>query len=203
MMSKKAIALVLCGMFGVTVSLASIRINFGIGGAIGDETGSESYPGDAISTNSIVWIVWSLDNAFESNIWENGVIENDYILYSGRTTSPGLWSGDLDGTNEYFDADVGGNDINAGYLYGVAFNSMTLAQGDWFGWSANTTNTALMPDYESVPGTTPQPTFDFNGGALWEHTDDGNVLVPEPGTMMLAFSGLAVMLIRRLRRRKQ
>lgn len=170
-----ALTLMLCPI----ASMASIKFSALISGAIGTGAGT-NYPGDALSAGSEVWIVWSEDNQYGTEAYTNRTVTGDYVIYTGTLTSAGLWSGDLDGTTTYTDSHVGGNNINAGYLYMIAFNG-DITAGTWYAYSGFITNTATFPDYDYVPGSTLQPSLDFTCTSVWEFADNGQIISEDGG----------------------
>ena len=116
-------------------------------------------------------------------------------------------------TFNYMNSHVGGNNINAGYIYARIFESAVPALDTWYASSAiyNTSLFAVRPPPVGDPLPAPSEidvvsgapgvivgTGDFEG-VQFNQMNDGQV-VPEPSTLLLALAGAGLLVYRRFRK---
>ena len=157
-----------------TVS-ADISVNFN-NQAVGIASGGVT-PSDAVPMGSLMQLIWAatgseLDssNAFNNQVGAGKSLSGEYILDEQVTINAFGFYGP--NTGVYSDADVGGADINSGYIYLRAFDS---AQGgdfvrDFFevdtsAWVYNAIDTATI--YQgNLTGGTPGTFVDIQDGGF-------------------------------------
>lgn len=152
---------------------------------------------------SLVQLIWSSDNmyasALEGKLDAAGLLEDgDYLLFSGNSTliADGLggWLGDLDGVSTYTGANVGGNLLPSGYVYGRVFNSLdtSAAAGSLYGLtpliSVLNQATNSPPDIPDAVDFAPNSAFVLNQTVG---------VIPEPASIALGVVGLGALLLRR------
>lgn len=219
-MKKMMIVLLACLMASAGVVVADISINLTCAtGAMLIHNGTV-YPGDQLAAGSMIQLIWSLANAYtasgnpvsQTDAQGNTIVQptlfspSTYLLWTGYI--PGSsWGADLDGTFDYDNADVGGNNVNAGYVYARVFDSANPSEGSWYA-SSLIYNTAGFAQATNVPKPTPDQvemadgpgsTFDEGAGGYYLPLNQGQV-VPEPTTLALALAGLGLLVYRRFRK---
>jgi len=185
---KKVIASLTVALVLAVPAKSAISVDFSAvtGGIIAN---GGTTPGD-LWNGSIYWeLIWSPTASALPTLTPGTVDVGNYLLDSGTvSTALGLADlGDLDGSATYTDADVGSNDIDAGFVYGKFF--------DQLGSPSYWTITSFISPDNSDPGASPPQTpatleiasgaYTFeNGGAMLNEFQ----VVPEPS--VLAFLGL-------------
>lgn len=212
---------------GGAVADISIVLNTDLG-ALMIHNGGTTYPDNALPSGSMIQVIWSTVNAYagsgtpfaQSDAQGNNIVQPSmigsgyYLLWTGYTpvsANPGtIESGaDIDGNFDYDNADVGGNNINSGYLYVRIFEAADPALGTWYASSQiyNTSTFAVRPPPpgDPIPAATfvdvcdSAPSAIEEGGGFWNQANHGQV-VPEPSTMALALAGVGLLIYRRFRK---
>lgn len=186
------------GLFATLIitsqSNATISVNFdSVAGGVAS-TGGTSL-GDLYGGSSLLQLIWSSVNAYSSDNAVGGSVDAGYFILWSGTFSGGVVGGDADGGAVYSNADVGGSNINAGYIYGRVFTSTSPILGEYFGQSALVSTASPFPDASSNP-TPPPGQLDLISGPsiVYDGPNDLFMLpmnieiVPEPS--VLAFVGL-------------
>lgn len=189
----KKVALCLLIAFGLVASSnASISVNFTtLTGAVANPGGTTA--GDLFTGSGTIQLIWSTINAYSSASEGGGVDSGYYILWSGTLTG-GFTSDDLDGIVDYTNANVGGNNVNAGYIYGRVFDSTTITLSSYYA-NSGIFSTAGFADASGSPKPTPNlvdlidsPTSVYDGDFGAYMLPMNLNVVPEPS--VLAFLGL-------------
>jgi len=124
----------------------------------------------------------------------------EYLLYGATSTSFGRFNVSGGSVSAYpsmlfDDADVGGNDINSGYLYTRIFSDTSVEVGTGYYQSA-----AAAPSGWVVGGSPAEQVLteiDATPEADYPGTEYALTVVPEPATMALFAMGLVTLAIRR------
>ncbi|MBP7274793.1 MAG: hypothetical protein KBA51_01160 [Kiritimatiellae bacterium] len=175
------------------------------------------YPADYVPADTLRLLIWSASAppAVDYAKAGTGIGDGEYILWSSVAdpVRPGdnvYDSGrfNFSGTAIIKDnSAVGGNNINSGYIYSRIFSSSVPVAGQYY-FQSLTALGPMLADYDPlVPGST----LDHVTSAVpnLELVDTNNptaqngmyTVVPEPGSLLLAFPVLGVMAVRRMRRR--
>lgn len=177
-----------------------------------------NYPADYIPADTLRLLIWSasappvVDYAQSST----GIGAGEYILWSSAVDP--LRAGDTVTSGGVFnfsatpivktDAAVGGNNINAGYIYSRIFSSVNPVAGSYYYQSLANFGPAIT-EYNAVDLNTILAHNTTSVEEVLELLDTNNptaqngmyTVVPEPGSLLLAFPVLGVMAVRRMRRR--
>ncbi|MBP7829356.1 MAG: PEP-CTERM sorting domain-containing protein [Kiritimatiellae bacterium] len=222
---------VLCALLACSVANAdiSVELNTAVGALM--VHGGTTFDADALPAGSMIQLVWSTLNAYSpsytpylqsdaqgNNIVQPGVGVNYWILWTGYTpvsATPGTIesAADIDGNFDYLNSHVGGNNVNAGYIYARIFDAAAPIVGTWYASSVifDTSTFAVRPPAPGDPTPAPSAmdvvngapsTFEGTGdyeGVFFNPADHGQV-VPEPSTIMLALAGVGLLVYRRLRK---
>lgn len=159
-----------------------------------------AYPADYVPTDALHILIWSASAAPTTDYAQpgTGVGAGEIVLWQSPAamTAGGVF--DYGGSPETFtDADVGGSDINSGYLFSRIFSSSSPAASEWYFQSA-----AVSPNL---------PEFDpFVIATIMDHVTSSAVsgemsvgsgmyqVVPEPSVIaFLGLGGLALAARRR------
>ena len=208
---KKLVVAILTGMLAV-VPFAGADISVNLTTALGGLMihNGTAFPGDLLPAGSLVHLVWSTANSYGWTGWDGGsytMPANSWIIFSGFSNQTGGWDVDLDGGANYGNAAVGGNNINAGYIYLRVFDSAAPAEGSWYA-SSLIYNTTSFGNSTNIPTPTPDQiemttgpgsTFDDGNGIYLLPLNQGQI-VPEPTTLALALAGLGLLVYRRFRK---
>lgn len=222
----KKISIVAAAMIAASAS-AGPSFNLA-GGAFGLWIGLNG--DNPLPVGSIVHLIWSADlTASDNTVWDSAgyLAQGDYLLFQGSSAdflndqgavppfaAGGGWTGDLDGSAVYNNANVGSQNIFNGYVYGRVFNStdVNLGGGIVFG-QTSLVDVDVSNESTNIPPGIPQ-TVDF-GGINSAYDDDvlpdgfdggaaivmgqGNVYttVPEPSVFAFIGIGAAMLGLRR------
>lgn len=168
-----------------------------------------NYPADYLPTDALRILIWSanLPPTVGYALPTTGIGANEYIL---QTVNSGSDSGTLDLTAADIvknNTDVGGNNINNGYLYSRIFSSGSPVAGEWYFQSAYIGPTLAVYDAMN-PATTihhissdvdTYPELEMGAGGAQSGMFQVQA-IPEPGTLLLALPFFGVMAVRRLRK---
>jgi hypothetical protein len=127
----------------------------------------------------------------------NYLDSNSYLL---RTYSAGfdpdgaIWSASAVSTQTlvFGNADVGGHNINNGYLYSRIFQDTVPTQGMWFYQSVPTGSTFAVYDF-----MTPSTIINYDSTVGGPFELNSQIAVPEPATWAFMGLGALVMFVRR------
>lgn len=162
--------------------------------------------GTVLPVGSLVHLVWSADDVYSAPT--GGSIPSvgdqyaggDYLLFSAATTATSGWSGDFDGSATYNNGNVGGANINLGYVYAFVFQDGVPQAGDWYARSAMITGLGDA----SLPTPPPPDSLDVSPSSVARmvvHPASGGYqVVPEPSTVGLLLVGIGLVAARRFRR---
>jgi hypothetical protein len=188
-----------------STSSAQISISW-FQAAAGFQFGGSLIPSDAAHT-----LIWSTtpaptnDYAFPTQGINldpvTDLITDEWALVvSTNGTGPGIFSYE---ELRFTDADVGGNDINSGYLYSRIFQDSSIDEGDLY-FQSPTFLGPELPVFSTDPVTTPDTDFNASSprsGLIVMETSDADVftVIPEPSVMaLLGFGGLVLAIRRRM-----
>lgn len=165
-----------------------------------------NYPADYLPTNTLRILIWSLNAPPAANYANptTGIGANEYILATVNSGSDDSGLLDLSAPPMVrADADVGGNNINNGYIYSRIFSSNAPVAGEWY-FQSLVNLAPTLTSYDSMnPATILEHiTSDVNSDPLREMGVGSGMytVIPEPGTLLLALPFFGVMAVRRLRR---
>lgn len=213
---KKIIVVVASAMLLMAaVSQADISVNLGIIGGILNHGGT-AYPADLWAGGGLMQLVWTaVGSAYSPSQISNpageepGALPGYYILWSGTLGDINVWPDDQDGSVDYLDSDVGGANINAGWIYARVFEIALPVEGTWYA-SSLIYDTSAFNESTNVPKPLPDDIdvtqgpnsfFDDGAQAMMVPLDHGQVtLVPEPSTLALALAGVGLLVYRRFRK---
>lgn len=205
---KKVIAVVLMLCLAGVGARAALTIDLGIAGGLLVHNGT-SWPADELPGGVLFQLIWSIYNAYSPSTTpiggKPGVLPGYWIVFETFLPGSSNWPDDHDGTKTYQDSDVGGNNINAGYMYARVFESGTPVIGTWYAsskiydTSTFNTNPMLPPSSLDITYDAPGGWFDPDIGAWFLPLNHGQV-VPEPATWAMGLMGLGLLVYRRLRK---
>ena len=175
-----------------------------------------NYPGDYLPTNALRLLIWSASAPPTTDYAAagTGIGAGEYILWS--TATDPLRVGDTVGDSGRFDfsgtaivkgdAAVGGNNINSGYIYSRIFSSSAAVAGQYY-YQSQVSLGPTIAEYDILnPATILQHIT--SSTAFLELVDTNAIppngmytVIPEPGSLLLAFPVLGVMAVRRMRKR--
>ena len=175
-----------------------------------------TYPGDYLPTNALRLLIWSASAPPTTDYAAagTGIGAGEYILWS--TATDPLRAGDTINDSARFnfsgtaiikgDADVGGNNINNGYIYSRIFSSSAAVAGQYYYQSQANLGPTITEYDPLIPTSNLEHTT--SNVAFLELVDTNAVppngmytVIPEPGSLLLAFPVLGVMAVRRMRKR--
>jgi hypothetical protein len=163
------------------------------------------YPGDYVPVDALHVLIWSSTAAPSTN-WAtlSGVGDDEFALWNtpeDMDAAGGIFNY-IPTPQTFTDADVGGADINSGYLYSRIFSSANLSTNDWYFQSAAIGPGLTETIVDGVP-TLPinHTTSDFDDNSTLEMGVGAGMyqVIPEPSVMaLLGFGGLVLAIRRRM-----
>jgi hypothetical protein len=168
-------------------------------------------PTDYVPEGAIHALIWSSTEAPGGSFLEAGspAGTGEVVLFQGTAAAGSFGGFDYkDSAIIAEDADVGGVDINAGYVYSRIFEGTSIAAGDWY-YQSQVNLGPTIPEYDNtvpssvrlhnstsgdafpgiVLGDTADPTY---GAGMFQ-------VIPEPSVMaLLGFGGLVLAIRRRM-----
>ena len=216
---RRCITLAVIGAVALTCGLA----NADIGIDLKDSNNIQSTAGTWLAAGAYVQLIWSADAVYSgfggggSGIDQTSASASsgtylsqygDYVLWAGVTPDLGGWYTaitDLDGNNQYANSDVGGANINSGYVFAYVYIDGTPAQGEIFarstmigdGTPSGLSDISVLPPDEL--DVAPSATLVLDTGPSGGFTVQPDI--PEPGTLALFGLGLLTLAVRRKRRK--
>jgi hypothetical protein len=186
---KKAFALVFVLFFSVSMAKSgTIGIDWRHSGYLADENQSWDSTDDYYSL--LIWSASSPSGTANLYSMSYGLLAGEYLLSGPVESDFGYF--DSTGTLVLSDSDVGGADINNGYIFARVFNPA----GTYY-WQS----TALSPIHIAYDSQSTGTVID--GNLLTGNTDYTDIqAAPEPGTMALFGLGLATLAFKSRKRRK-
>ena len=189
---KKILALVLLSAISTTV-FADISVNWTSTGFVADSGGGFG------TTDRYVQLLWSAANPVgDTAVWgnANNLAAGEYQLYASAVGNWASFATDQDGTASYSNAQVGGANINNGYLFVRIFESSTVTASTHY-YQA-TAVAPVLPTYDPVVPSS-VINYDCTGGAQ-QNATTSMAVVPEPSTVGLLLVGAGLIGLRRFRR---
>ncbi len=185
-------------------SSASADISVGFQGAapVSDDVG-------VITSGFVAKLIWSPYAPSILEVNTTGLAEGEIALVTYFGYTPGIF--DATSLNNGFtyifeDSDVGGMDVNAGYIFARLFHTSgeVISVGDdYLQMSLTSVDSGTLPTYTNPDGTknTPFYTASITSAPILI-TADGLQVVPEPATLgLMGVAGLGMFLARRKVRR--
>jgi hypothetical protein len=212
-MKKTALYICSAALFAAAHAHAQIAINWSSTSYFLQEGGdSANYPGDYLGSDAFHVLVWSASAAPEVAYAQatTGIGAGELVLWSSAEAPRGAADTREDSARFNYaeaplvfeDADVGGADINAGYVYSRIFENSTAGVGDWYYQSQANLGDAI-PEYDFQAPVTIQNhrTANASDTALIEMGVGAGMyqVIPEPSVMaLLGFGGLVLAIRRRM-----
>jgi hypothetical protein len=195
-----AVALMVAGAsadLGVSFSNSDLFI-----ANVGTDTGTDFDPASYLSDGSIAQLIWSADapaGAMPGVDVGGTMLAGEFLLstINLNTLAYGAW-GPGPGLT-YTSADVGGADINAGYIYARVFEGVGAAN-EYYYTSTKVIDTANWV----LVGTDPSTVYSASvpEAGIINIDAQGTQVVPEPATIgLMGIAGLGMFLARRKTRR--
>jgi hypothetical protein len=185
---NKTMASVSVFLFSVSLALSgTIGIQWQHEGYLSDENQTLD-PGDMHSL--LIWSASSPTDTANLYSMSYGLLSGEYLLSGPEDSQYGHFTSSV--VSEFSDSDVGGSDINSGYIFSRVFNP----EGTYYWQSAVLGPT--HPEYKDMDTGTI-----IEAGLLTGNTDYTDIqAAPEPGTMALFGLGLATLAFKSRKRRK-
>lgn len=173
---------------------ATISVNFdSVAGGVANTGGTTL--ADLFSGSSLLQLIWSPVDAYSVLNPIAGVVDSGYFILWSGTISGGVVGGDADSGAVYSNANVGGANINNGFIYGRVFSSTAPIAGDYYAQGERISTASPFPDASSIPTPPPGQLELVSGAGAVFDSENGlfmlplnNPIVPEPS--VLAFLGL-------------
>jgi len=195
---KKVIAVTMAVMIaGIAAADLSINWTSGTSGAVLDVGGV--YPAGPYLTSGTAQLIWSttpsVTAAGSYDLAGGATLVDEWMLAS---STYGAYGQGFSGSGIFTDADVGGNDISAGYFYTRIFQG-NAAGGEYFLDLAQYDPTLATYSATDPLTTYKTPVLD----AVYNVDANGTmVAIPEPATIgLMGIAGLGMFLARRKARR--
>lgn len=207
---KKIITIVVAALFMTGIARGDISVALNVLSGVFLNHGGTSL-NDMWGGGGLMQLIWSTVPEYSPSTTpvggQPGVIANYWVLWSGTIGPPEEWANDHDGGVNYSNADVGGNNINAGYIYARVFEIASPVIGTWYA-SSLIYSTANFGQATNIPPPVPDAVDMTDGTDSWYDTDlgfrlqplDHGQVVPEPSTLALALAGVGLLVYRRLRK---
>jgi len=193
--------------------------------AVGFTSAPPVLDGAPIANGFVAQLIWSsaprtgaggglLSLALTDNDGDFVANANEYVLVEETGMSPGIFDATVSQNGgfafQFDDVDVGGQDINSGWLYSrivattVGNAPMTINAGDWYLETSLVQLGAGLGVYTNPDGTknTPINSTTILLAPTPVQADGLQVVVPEPATIsLMGIAGLGMFLARRKARR--
>ncbi len=173
---------------------------------------SANYPADYLGADAVHILIWSQVAPPNTNYAQpgTGIGSGEFVLWSSAETlrigDVRTDSGRFDYSNSplaFDDSDVGGADINDGYIYSRIFQNSTISGSDWY-YQSEVFLASPLGAYDplSVGTALSHTTSDALSQSLREMGVGSGMyqVIPEPTTFGFLLIGGAMLWIRRLRR---
>ncbi|MBU1695205.1 MAG: PEP-CTERM sorting domain-containing protein [Verrucomicrobia bacterium] len=209
-MKKMVMIVVAVMLFTAVASQATISVNLAIFGSFLDHGGT-AWPADEWAGGGLMQLIWSTVSAYSPSYGTPGGdpvnLPGYYTLWSDTLGDISTWSDDHDGGLDYSNADVGGNNIHAGYIYARVFEIAIPVKDTWYA-SSLIYDTSGFAQQTNIPKPSADPIdmndgtdswYDAGNGFRLQPLDHGQV-IPEPSTLALALAGLGLLVYRRFRK---
>ncbi len=160
--------------------------------------------GGTIAVNqAYVQLVWSPTNTAQANITDSQLLgAGEYLLNEVYSSAGAAGRFPSQGILTYTDADVGNNNINAGFFFVriYDYDAAVISEGDFY--LQQYVQGPTLTEYDTAPA--PRPIAYNTDGSLGGALDDtnvggGNVVIPEPAVAsLIGIFGVGLLFGRRI-----
>jgi hypothetical protein len=192
---KKGLVGLMVLLVAVSAAQADIAVRWKSTSYMKDHNGT--YLNGVTTIHQLIWSLSNPSSYVARYNTPNYLAPGEYLLNQGTTTDYGRF--DYSGSAPVYDnSDVGGNNINSGYLYSRIIENNSPDPNTYY-WQSVITGPGLTVYDEMNPDgtiithiTAPAPPT----------SSQCNIqMIPEPGTMGLVLAGLGMIALRRFRRK--